>query len=80
MERIEVNLVTGERKVIQLTAEEIADAQQRTAAEAVQRSAKDAEKALIEKRAAAIDALLAEQAKRADAPQAVKDFAASAGK
>lgn len=29
-----------------------------------------------DKRAAAIDALLAEQAKRADAPQAVKDFAA----
>jgi len=32
---------------------------------------------VIDKRQAAIDALLREQAKRADAPQAVKDYAAS---
>lgn len=29
MERIEVNVITGERKVIELTAEEVAEAQAR---------------------------------------------------
>lgn len=36
----------------------------------------DASAPVIDKRQAAIEALLAEQAKRADAPQAVKDYAA----
>ena len=34
MQRIEVNVVTGEQKVIDLTPEEVADAQSRTLAEA----------------------------------------------
>jgi hypothetical protein len=33
MQRIEVNVSTGERKVVDLTPEEIADAQERTAVE-----------------------------------------------
>lgn len=45
MKRIEVNVQTGEVKVIELTAEEIADAQARTLAE---QQRKAAEKAKIE--------------------------------
>ena len=75
MNRIEVNVTTGERKVIPLTAEEISDAQKRTHAELVEMAAKDAADAANVKRRTAIDALLVEQAKREDAPQAVKDYA-----
>ena len=35
MQRIEVNVQTGERKVIELTSQEVMDAQARTMAEAV---------------------------------------------
>lgn len=38
MQRIEVNVQTGEQKVIDLTAAEVADAQARTAAEAIDKA------------------------------------------
>mgnify|MGYP001566744632 CR=1 FL=1 len=37
MQRIEMNVTTGERKVIDLTPQEVANAQARTAAEAIVR-------------------------------------------
>ncbi len=75
MNRIEVNAQTGKSELIQLTAEEVADAQTRTKAEDAKRAARAAEETLRYRLHAAIDALLIEQAKRADAPQAVKDYA-----
>lgn len=66
MNRIEVNVQTGERKVIELTQEEIDDALARTAEEAA--------KPPVVSREKAIDALLAQVALKPDAPQAVKDY------
>lgn len=70
MKRIEVNVTTGERKVIQLTQAEVDDAMARTAAEA----AKPPQVNLREK---AIDALLAKTALDPLAPQEVKDYASA---
>lgn len=67
MDRIEVNVLTGERKVIALTPEEVADAQARTAEEAAQIP-------FVNLREKAIDALLQQSALSLDAPQAVKDY------
>jgi len=68
MERIEVNVRTGKRKVIQLTQAEIDDANARTAAEATERANAPPT------RDEAIDALLAVEAVKAGAPQAVTDY------
>jgi len=65
MNRIEVNVSTGERKVVALTPKEIAEIQARP--EPAPRP--------VDKRDAAIDAALAYVAAQADAPQAVKDYA-----
>ena len=47
MNRIEINVQTGERKVIELTPEEVADAQARTAAELASKQAEQARKAAM---------------------------------
>ena len=47
--RIEMNVQTGERKVIELTPEEVADAQARTLAESLWIAPKSREDRLLEK-------------------------------
>lgn len=49
MNRIEVNCLTGETNAIPLTAEEIADAEARTAAEAAARAAEPAPQSPVDK-------------------------------
>lgn len=75
MKRIEVNVTSGARREIALTGAEIAAAEDRTAAEAQEKSLATAAATRAAKREAAIDALLAEAAKDPDAPLAVKEYA-----
>lgn len=49
MNRIEFNVTTGERKIVELTPEEVADALARTAAEAAQPVVRDPINLLNEK-------------------------------
>ena len=71
MNRIEFNVQTGERRVVDLTAEEVADAQARAVAHAAARAARPP--SALE----AMEALLTTEAVKPGAPQAVKDWAAS---
>lgn len=78
MDRIVVDLKTGEKKVIQLTAEEEADAVTRTAAEVIEQDDKKAagKSAHLQKLSLeALPEILAYIAAKADAPVAVKDKA-----
>lgn len=81
MNRIEINVTTGEREVIELTQEEVTDAQARTAAHDVVAKAELEARALSDKYDAALESLdrdrLAEASKDPSASREIKDWAAA---
>ena len=78
MNRIEVDLRTGESKVVQLTQQEIDEALTRSAAEQAMREVEEAKRKLETIDRASIRALREWVAKQPDAPQFLKDREAEA--